>query len=336
MDRETSNKIVYLNFVLSLFVVSIHTMNLSVYRIDNGILYWVEKMINGVAEFAVPTFFMISGYLFYRNYDRSQIKRKLISRGKTLVVPFLLWGVVNYLFLNTMKALPMIGSYVNDTGTPFALTGLSDMMIAGNSYLWFLRNLIFYHLLGFLWIPLVSKRAGFVLSLGLGLAALALPFGNDVHGICRYYVYYLLGMGIAFHGKSIFENRYRRQASMICLAVLIVGGVATVFVRNIWVVAVIRLSGCFLAWTAGDLLPVGKEPCGYIKDSFFIYLSHTLVLECVEKLILIFIGNNLVGAWIDYFAAPIITLTILYGLSLLLKRFPKLWSLLCGNRGSRA
>lgn len=52
---------------------------------------------NVMAHIAVPTFFLISGYLFFQNFGNGDLtvwKRKMTSRVKTLLIPYCLWIVL--------------------------------------------------------------------------------------------------------------------------------------------------------------------------------------------------------------------------------------------------
>ena len=89
MDIECRNRITWLSFVLALFVILIHVTNFRVYGINQGILFQIESCIESAAQFAVPAFFAISGYNFYRNYSPEQALIKINKRVKTLLVPYL-------------------------------------------------------------------------------------------------------------------------------------------------------------------------------------------------------------------------------------------------------
>lgn len=69
---------------------------------------------NVMAHIAVPTFFLISGYLFFQNFgngDKSVWKRKMTSRVKTLLIPYCLWIIlfIVYSIILDYKNIPIGG-----------------------------------------------------------------------------------------------------------------------------------------------------------------------------------------------------------------------------------
>lgn len=55
---------------------------------------------NVIGRFSVPMFFIISGYLFFRNgvFDTSIYIAKLRSRVNTLLIPYLLWNLIGFIY----------------------------------------------------------------------------------------------------------------------------------------------------------------------------------------------------------------------------------------------
>jgi len=82
-----------------------------------------------------------------------------------------------------------------------------------------------------------------------------------------------------------------------------------------------------------DLLSYAKEPPWWLKCTFFYYCAHDMILESVEKVILIVGGRSIGMALIDFIFAPVITFGILVlGAWMLRKYMSPIWKLLNGNR----
>ena len=331
--RLFRSKFTYLSFFLSIFVIMIHTFNLEAYRINGGGLYYFESIVNSFANFAVPTFFMLSGYQFYRKLGRGEIKRKLKSRFSSIFVPFVLWGIIEYLFFGLLKTLPVIGAQMNDTGKAFDLSSLADILIFGESHLWFLRNLILYHLLSLLFYRLLkNKYLSPVVVICFIVLPIIIPALDVPRGIVKNFSFYLFGAALSCHCEKQFESSFGKMTAVISGIGTVILAVLLMFARNSLLSAVVRLLCTVLIWVAASAFPIEKEAKGFIRQSFYIYVSHILVLECVEKIIFIAFKETLLGAWIDYLLAPIITVGILYIGYLLLHRFEKVWKTLTGAR----
>ena len=104
MDKELSSKIKIISFISIVAVVFLHAYNWSDnFLLPTTVIYeglylstFTEFFIsNGLTRFAVPVFFMISGYLFYLTFEFSKkgYWYKLKSRFKSLVIPYIAWVI---------------------------------------------------------------------------------------------------------------------------------------------------------------------------------------------------------------------------------------------------
>lgn len=57
-----------------------------------------------------------------------------------------------------------------------------------------------------------------------------------------------------------------------------------------------------------------------------------MILESVEKLFLIFLGNNIFRALVDIIFAPLITISLIILVAYILKKDSFVWKILTGNR----
>ncbi len=102
---------------------------------------------------AVPIFFFISGYLFFKGleeWNTSVWIGKLKKRVRTLLVPYLVWNLLSILvqFLSDNKAAllegmpPNIGVWFQTIGGWRVLWGTGHLGLPHNAPLWFIRNLM--------------------------------------------------------------------------------------------------------------------------------------------------------------------------------------------------
>ena len=115
-EQLQSKVISFLRFPLIVGVVLIHTQIGTI----NGIMgdYNKPLMFDGnfplyesifylcsqiLARVAVPLFFMFSGFCFFNNHNDFTIEtyvKKLKKRGRTLLVPYILWNILFVVFYN--------------------------------------------------------------------------------------------------------------------------------------------------------------------------------------------------------------------------------------------
>lgn len=76
-------------------ITSVHDCMLNIYNVS-------RSLVNpGLTRIAVPMFFIISGYLFFANIktlDKEAYTRKISSRIKSLLLPYLAWNIMFALF----------------------------------------------------------------------------------------------------------------------------------------------------------------------------------------------------------------------------------------------
>ena len=105
VDTRFRNKITFMQFFLSVGIVYQHTTwN---YR-GSTILNSGQAFLFYLIETCVPFFLMISGYLFFRTYEPAKAKSKILSRGRTLLIPYLIWNAIYAAFIIGLSNLGFI------------------------------------------------------------------------------------------------------------------------------------------------------------------------------------------------------------------------------------
>ncbi len=117
LDAKSSDRLGSLRFPLIVGVVFIHAYGTEV-RLAGGtvgmaqpafLLDFLRNLLSqGIARVAVPTFFLMSGYFFFRDFSWSAqaYKSKLLSRGRTLLIPYLIWNFCGLMAIWTAQSLP--------------------------------------------------------------------------------------------------------------------------------------------------------------------------------------------------------------------------------------
>lgn len=81
---KRSTKIADLNLLLTVFIVLLHSLyNPLRLSSESGMYTWIYVFLKTLFDVAVPTFFFISSFLFFRYLDFERIKSKIKSRFKS-------------------------------------------------------------------------------------------------------------------------------------------------------------------------------------------------------------------------------------------------------------
>ncbi len=115
IDYRLSNKISLFGSFSMLLVVMMHCVNFSE---NHGVSYFFQDFIfHGFTRIAVPYFFMIAGFLFYKDiqsYDRNLFLTKIKVRAKTVFIPFILWSLITFLLFYLMQIPSLSKSFFNN------------------------------------------------------------------------------------------------------------------------------------------------------------------------------------------------------------------------------
>lgn len=210
-----SNKVYIYTFLLSVLVVLVHSVN---FASDNstlllmiqssdlsgtklggmtGIPAHIENFLsNALGQAAVPGFFMMSGYLFFRTLGGFRdIGRKWKERFFTLVMPYGAWNVIYYL------------AYVICGRAKPGLKELADAAVnyRYNPVFWYLFQLILLTILAPLFFALLKNRLLCILSFVIYVYAVFrcvdIPYINE-----DAVIYYFAGAALSGFRKQHFES----------------------------------------------------------------------------------------------------------------------------------
>lgn len=323
------NKITYLSFLMAILIVCRHCVNISIYNIS-GSLYYFQLFISHLTDTIVPCFFAISGYLFYQNFNYSLLRNKLGSRIKTIVIPFIVWNIIGYLFYFGIQSL--MGDKMNMEIPPFHLvhTFLDVFFYTKYNVTWFLLNLIVYTYTFPLLYRLFKSFTGGI-SLNLIFLILGYVFHNS---FVMYAVPYAMGVFFGIHYKELVQQKYNN--SLLTIAAILF--VFSILIETYFdfeqgpMLMPLRLLQIILIWVVADKLAINNTPKWWMLLSFFIYCSHSLILESYEKMILLLLGDTPTGALIDFIVAPMLTFMTIYLLAVILRKRPVVWGILTGGR----
>lgn len=336
------------SYILSIFVFLIHISSFSNYSHTGNTISVINEHVKILFKYplpmiAVPLFFILSGMLFFRNYNNTMYFDKLKARLKTLFIPFVIWNII-WMFFEIITSYSFISSYfIGREKFIITLANILDAIFhyGCNGPFWFIFELMFFVIIT----PLINiiiknKYIGFITILALCILlryniGLPSPLFYSPEAI----IYYLLG-GII--GKHYFEKfskksslKHRAIATLCFILCFVLRYICTLFeykldpTIHISFIIIYALS----FWIGIDWFIDKLKLHNFYSYSFVVYATHINLSAIISKLLFLILPKT------EYFAIPnflltfVITLIIINITCSALKRFvPKIYSMLTGSR----
>ncbi|MCM3599409.1 acyltransferase [Robertmurraya korlensis] len=340
ISKYVSKKITILSFLYAYLVVVIHSSNsINYFGTDKSINFvtYIENIIGeGVARIAVPSFFVISGILFFIGFTPSinAFRSKYKSRAKSLLVPYLLWNVIGYVYA---CIVPLLAAKVISINTLPAEIGLKSFLIAvitaQYTTFWFIGSLIICVVLSPVIYFLVSKPIFSEISIVL-LAVIWGVFAGRT-GILVGLFFFSLGAYIILRLPNLINKKMTLKQTWVLIVAFIGVLLLNAYFYPTELVKMVILLGIPTVWVLYDLFETKIKVTEFMKYSFVIFAAHSFVNQIILKTILVVLGKGQIQAMFNYIVTPFLSvvLVIIAG-SLVRKYLPKIWSLLNGGRNA--
>ncbi len=345
-DNLFRNKVTWFSFFFSLLVIWVHSYNIELHQAispDMEIVYRVEHAIGeGLGQIAVPGFFFISGYLFFRNFTWKKLPQKWGHRIRSVLIPYIVWNFLYYIGYVAGSHLPWFQELIGKGVIPFQLSTAIDAIIffRYNYVFWYLFQLIL--LIGIA--PLLYLFLQFPLGriFLVGWAWITVIFHKNVPVINGDAMIYFVTAGALALGMAPWaeERREGNQRLQIIVGIGTVTGAVLVYWLSVSknsmpLHLLCRLMAVIGLWTAvpGKCLPEAKE---FMKYNFFLYAVHFVFARFINKALVRIVPGILtkpVLLMLLYLAMPAFIVAMVAPLGKeLKKRAPVLWSILNGGR----
>ena len=354
------NKVIWFSFAFSLLVVWVHSYNAELYlgkteemaqicRMEHWIGDWISQI-------AVPGFFMISGYLFYRDFTWEKLRGKWDRRIRSVLVPYILWNFLYYLGYVIGSRLPWMRDVVGKGVIPFNLNAMVDAIInyTYNYVFWYLYQLILLILLAPVLYPVLrhvwSRIVFFVALAGMVLADVRLPLLN-----ADALLYYSAAAASALSpgGRAVVEEAWNQQANtdhdhsgrfgaltgttraaigaglLLAAAVSYSVGISHALAAGFVVCRLFAMTGLWLL-VPGDKLPTVRD---FMRCNFFLYATHFALVRFINKAGVEILRVTPAVPLALFLMMPGLVLMISTLAGKLLRRLsPAVWKLLNGGR----
>lgn len=349
-DSLESKALSWVRFPLACLVVLIHTA----YTNDQSdICYYLGKLISSnLANIAVPTFFFISGYLFFAKYDDFgwyEYRNMLQDKTKRLLLPYLIWNCIAYYvygltnnFAGDIRPWELYRIFwaIDDGYVVTSLLGYKFSILSSPALgtFWFIRDLMVVMLLSPIiwWIIRKLKMWSLLIFILPWILKIGIPIkGFGLFALC----FFPLGATFSICGKNIFDyaKRLGGYTSIIVILLLFINsylnvGVYAEYLNKLFIVLGL-ISVIYISYIAIQRNPNSK----IIKlgeASFFIYAFHALFIfnpmrHIIAPICLVpVLGNTL--AYMTFFILKVcISIGIYFGL---FKYCPNILAVLVGGK----
>lgn len=337
IEQRVLKSLPVINSLLSFLIVFHHgftrnvefrnSFSLSTY----GVVTVVERFMYNLSECAVPLFFLLSSYLFYRTFDGTKecYIYKMQRRLHSLLIPYLIFNTIGY-----VKTIVFSGRCGG------AIDCLLSIWNSDTMPLWFIRELMFFSLLS----PIIYRIKN---RIGLSIVVSFIMIVLSILGIVGYRCF-LYWMPIYLLGASINRKRITNVYAFLenhkyCLSLI------TLYCLWAWFLPngvekyklVYRLEFYLFRLMApwvfcGIIFIIIKRQVTVRKwmlYSFFVYCIHAPIISIVKLLlgrILHLYGNV---ELLSYLCEILLTYALCVLLAIVLERyFYPLWKILNGNR----
>jgi len=355
-----SETIDFLRPVMAFMVICLHVQ---FFYVDEqwsmsggGFNFFVIMLCKVICPVAVPTFFFISGFLFFKgleDWDKDVWKRKMIKRIRTLLVPFILWNLIALLAFpltrfagSVIKGVPMENVWytIQNRGV---LRLFWDRTLFESSFgqpmntpLWFVRDLMVVVLLTPV-IHCLIKKTGFLSVLVIAafyLSGIWIPVSGFSTTAAFFFIW---GSYYSIKRRSFTESFHKARVLFTILFFMGVLSVPFIWDKNPRlfsltekILIIITVVFCF--GITSNLI-VDKKVCvkvPLVKSSFFVYCSHMVIIaSSVMMLVLALPTNSDVMRSVLYIAGVILIYLICHIIYLIMERFcPSILRVLSGGR----
>lgn len=366
-DAVAGRKFRILALLATISVVVIHTNYLENMR-EVPLAWWIGNVIGNLQRWAVPWFFIVSGFFFERAFNGNRVSENFLPfvnrKKKVLLLPYIYWGAgYGFVAMTLLKVGVAIQSGDSDIWrhTIFhlwgqwafldSLVGVTHAPLVGA--LWYVRVLLLVFFTAPIWISLFrfSKWVGLALAIFLvvyspisGVYQEAFPLPGGIR-----FCFKLNSLGWIFMGMSfsIFKLEKYKVGMKSVLAALILSvilcllplpwefyGIDTPW----WGVTLHRIHpvAVFVAlWGFGDKVSawLPAELPWPVSICFWIYCMHHPITGCVRALGHVIIGGSIISRFVMQATGWFVVLLICVVVGLCIRRkFPRLYSALCGGR----
>lgn len=312
-DKKFDDKIIWISFVMCIFVMYIHANNLKnvgLLNVETSFDWILTRfMSNCIGDIAVPFFFILSGFRFFR-FDIHEknsvciVKSKMIRRIRTLLIPYLIWNTLGMLYYVVVTRIPFVLRVMNDPEiVEVTVENVVKGMLIHKYYFpfWYLHDLIVLVCLSPIFLKILKNRylAICVLTIAGIMCCIEFPAYKENVQVylfrCTSLFFFLLGGFISSYCREWFEDVKIHVDCYIAVGVLTVSIIFRYFRIPVIGTAILLITPLAM-WRAANLIRIPRIKW-FFKQSFFIYAVHIIPVTVIMKILAKISGGGMLRQW---------------------------------------
>ena len=327
MKKELSFKIYYSSFVLAILVIGLHSSfvgfldpNLGGYSFS----LTFQRVFLTIGDAAVPTFFVISGYLLFSNFTLIDYPKMLLKKVFSLVIPYFIWSILGFLFARII--FPLLNQ--ESIELTFQSVALDILLSKCCPHIWFVRTLMVFFIASPILYFVFKYLKKWSIFIPVIVFAIYIFFRPDYFGILFWIPVFFIGSYLSYFDVPVFNKYKPRLVSIISMVILI--SIAILFsIFNVKEEGTLyycyRHLSIVLIWLSLDIFYsffFKEEIKDIFKISAFLFFSHVFITWSIDFLLrkIIPLDSNY-KCVLFFFINWTISSLLCVGLGYILKRF---------------
>lgn len=331
MSVQLSYKIRIASFVCTMMVVYRHSLNYLAFFdswVGTGLSGWFEDGMSLFTEIAIPYFFIVSGYFFFRGdfTDAGNYKKMIIKKYRTLLIPFLIWNVVG------MFAL----WYTNRDSIGDSFETCAQNLAQSKWYgpLWYVRDLMVLMALAPLY-SWVFKLDNKIVYLALLTFCIYYWYPVDISFLSSEGILFFLLGGCLQKNQSLVAKEMRPTFSASLLLIWLFLCFSKLASTNLAIHKLNTVLGIVVFWQLLNILirKMRGRKLIVVEFSFLIYVLHFNIQKAMKSVLGYYFHGNDIAALLSYILLPITVAAIIVGIGTFMKKYcPRFLSFVTGGR----
>ena len=224
-EKAFREHVSWVMFLLSILVIWAHSYNAELFSGGAPVTEGIWLTVHRIQDFlsaalgltAVPGFFMLSAYLFFRSFSWEKLPAKWKSRVRSVAVPYLAWNLFYYLGYVLATRIPAVHRLIGKPPVPF---NGEELLAAVLHYqyapvFWYLYQLMFLILLSPVLYWIIKKRPRGLVFLAAVMAAVHFHL-DTMHPNTAALLYYSFGIFMAVFWRLSVSGGWGSPGQTFC------------------------------------------------------------------------------------------------------------------------